>query len=357
MGVSLLLPIILSVKAIQMNNVQSSLLNKDMLFDENWANMEELKEEIITQWDELVKKTHTQQAIWWLNGFWGTLEEDKERIWDMVHIMIEIECGEQKRYGKLKWEEKEGSALNPSESHRFLKRMNEKTLTAKHLDVDKNKMLALSEYLAGKYEKGIEEIVEAPQGGEAAVEALNKAKAAVSHATSALNKAVDEEANAKTALDQKKESSKASNEARIAVNKAVAEVERLEKDRSDNITKLKHKSYNKDLPMMEQQKAQRELKKAQEEDTPNLLKAKLTQKSALKKSKKAEKAAAKEEKKSKSDVEVAAKAREEALKSVQEAEDIFTDLKKNGDGIAHGEIWWMEKELSERTKFMPKGRK
>jgi len=325
--------------------------------------MEELKEEIRIGWDELVKKTHTQQAIWWLNGFWGTLEKDKERIWDMVHIMIEIECGKQKRYGKLKWEEKEGSALNQFHSHRFLERMNE-TLTAKqlrekvkHLDVDKNKMLALSEYLAGKYKKGIEEIVEAPQGGESAVKALNKAKAAVSHATSALNKAVDEEATAKAALENTKKSLKASNEAKDALNEAVAEVERQEKERSDKIKKLKEKVENKKLSTMKQNTAKAELAQIQDEDPLPMRKARLTQTSALKKSTKAAKVAAKEEKKAKSAVEVAAKAREEALKSMQDAEDIFTDLKENGDGIAHGEIWWMEKELSERTKFMPKGRK
>jgi len=325
--------------------------------------MEELKQEIKTQWDHLMKKTHTQQAIWWLNGFWGDLEKDKEEIWDMVHIMIEIECGKQKRYGQLKWEEKEGCSLDQFHSHRFLERMGE-TLTVKqlrekvkHLDIDKNKRLALSEYLAGKYNKGIEAIVEAPQGGQAAVEALDRAKAAVSDATGALNKAVDEEAAAKDALENAKNCLKASNLAKDALNEAVAEVESQERARDEKITKLKDKVNNKKLSTMKQNTAKAELAQVEGEDPLPMRKAKLTQKSALKKSKKAAHVAAKEEKKAESAVEAAAKAREEARESMQKAKDIFTDLKENGDGIAHGEIWWMEKELSERHKFMPKGRK
>jgi hypothetical protein len=29
------------------------------------------------------------------------------------------------------------------------------------------------------------------------------------------------------------------------------------------------------------------------------------------------------------------------------------DEKGGGDGMSHGKIWWMERELAERKKFMP----
>ncbi len=37
----------------------------------------------------------------------------------------------------------------------------------------------------------------------------------------------------------------------------------------------------------------------------------------------------------------------------QEAQDFLEEVKKKG-GVAHGAIWWMERELKEAQKYMPK---
>merc|ERR1712233_201224 len=298
-------------------------------------------------WKDLVNTTHTEQAIWWLNGFWNELEDEAEEFWNMVHIIIEIECGKEKRYGKLKWEEKEGCDLDQFQSHRFLEKMGA-TLTVKelrakvkNLDVDSNKRLALSEYLADKYQKTIQQVVNAPQGGQAAQDALDRAAQKVKDASAALNEARDKEESANTAFDKATAASEENKKVKDELEATVAEVEREEKAREDKINKLKKRISNKDKKYSDFKLStfRNELAQVEAEDPLPLRKAKITSKALLKKSAKAVKKCAKAEKAS------------------EEAKEALTSLKEDGDGIAHGHVWWMEKELVERQKFMPKSKK
>jgi len=313
-------------------------------------------------WNDIVAKNHTGQAIWWLNGFWKSLEKDADEIWDMVHHMIQIECGKEKRYGRLKWTEKEGTDLDQFQAHRFLEHLGEtctvKELRAKvkNLDVDRNKRLALCEYLADKYDKSVQQVIDAPQGGQAAQEALDRAVKLVETSTEKMNAAISSSELAHTAHDEAKKSKQLSDEAKKECEEAVNAVESQEASRAKKIGKLKDKINNKKLSTMKINTAKNELAQVEGEDPLPLRKAKLTQKAALKKSKRAAKVAKKEEKKAEAATVEAQTAKEEAKVAHQEAVDALTDLKENGDGIAHGQVWWLEKEMAERQKYMPRGK-
>jgi len=161
---------------------------------------------------ELVQKTHTQQAVWWLNGFWADgASEYAETLWNQVLLMIEAETGHKKLYGKRAQEVKEGCDLDELKAHVFLEKMGE-TLTVRELrkrladlDIDNNKRMALSEYLLAKYKKTPQQLVAAPQGDadqarlDAAQEQLNRAQDQLSEVQDALAKQKAAEALVKQA--------------------------------------------------------------------------------------------------------------------------------------------------------------
>jgi len=267
-------------------------------------------------WKTLVAMTHTEQAIWFLNGFWNDVEKDKELIWEYAHTFIEIECGKPKLYGSKKWEEKEGNDLDQFKSHQFLEKIGE-TLTVKALqdflkkiDIDSNRKMCMTEYLIHKYKKKGEEVVNSPQGG-GDPEEFKKARSQFNAAKSAFQ---------------------AANAAKIEVEEAVAALEKEEKEYNDQIKKFEVKSNDNRLSAMKRARAKNELETLKCKDPLPLTKAKLTSKAALKKCKKAEK---------------------QAKVSFEEAKKTFDELKKKG-GAALGAIWWMERELIETQKYKPK---
>jgi len=323
--------------------------------------MNSLCKEDADAWKALVSRTHTEQAIWWLNGFWNELEGEADEFWNMVHIIIEIECGREKRYGRLKWEEKEGCDLDQFQSHRFLEKMGA-TLTVKelrakvkNLDVDSNKRLALSEYLADKYSKTIQEIANAPQGGQAAQDALDAAAKKVHDATELLNQTTEKAEIAKVQLDEAKKARESSDQTKKQLEEVLKDVEREEKIRDDKIQKLKDKiSDDKRYSAMKLNTFRNELAQIEGEDPLPLRKAKLTSKAMVKKSKKALKKCNKEEKKCEELNAELESLKDKAAIALEEAQEALTSLKENGDGIAHGQVWWMERELNERKKYMPR---
>jgi len=273
------------------------------------------------EWKELVNMTHTEQGIWFLNGFWDEVEEDKEDIWNMVHTMIEIECGEPKLYGRKKWEGKEGCELDQFQAHQFLEKFGE-TLTVKELsaqlnkiDIDNNKKMCMTEYLTFKYQKDGPSVVMSPQGG-GDPEEFKRGKQAFKAAQEAHAKAMTLNEEAKEAL---------------------AALEAEEKTLQDEITKLENKieKPTKKLSAVKLGTLKSQLAQLKDQDPLPLQKAKLTANAAAKKSKKAAKASG---------------------KRFDEAKAIFDKLKLNG-GAALGAIWWMERTLDETEKFSPKKKK
>jgi len=280
---------------------------------------------------EITSKTHTEQAVWWLNGFWKDgAEAAAEDIWGFVHTMIEIESGAPKLYGKRKQEVKEGCDLDEMKSHVFLEKLGN-TLTVrelrarlKEIDIDNNNMMALSEYLLEHYKRKPKELVDAPQG-DTDPEKLAAAQAAVAAASEALDLATEARAAAQRAQDE--------------LAAAVAALEAEEKAFADKLASLQAKAEDTSTGTVGRMKAKNLIAQMKSEDPMPLRKAKITQGAALKRSEKATKAA------------------EESLKAAQQAfadaEDQLEAIKKAGGGVAHGAVWWLERELTERRKFMP----
>ena len=95
------------------------------------------------------------------------------------------------------------------------------------------------------------------------------------------------------------------------------------------------------------------------EDPLPLRKAKINQAAAVKKCERATKAAEAAAAKA-ADAESAAVAAEnaaeaaaaEAEKKLQEAIDFLEEEKQKG-GVAQGDIWWMQREITEKKKYLP----
>jgi len=266
---------------------------------------------------EITSKKHSEQAIWFLNGFWHELKgQQAEDIWDFVHLMIEIETGQPKLYGNRKSDVKEGCDLDELQSHVFLEKMKE-TLTVlelrkrlKALDIDNNKKMALSEYLLDLYKKSPQALVNAPQGNADPVK-LKAAQDLMDAASDALDAAVKAEKEAQAAQ-------------RVLDNE--------QKTFDYKLSKLKELSEN--GTGIKKMKAKNEMAQMLSEDPLPLRRARINQQVHTKRAEKALKA---------------------AKDKFQEAEDHLTAVKNAGD-VAEGQIFWMTRELKEKKKFMPGGR-
>jgi len=323
-----------------------------------------------SEFAELTAKTHTEQGIWWLNGFWKAGAEDyKEDIWTVVHQFIECQIDGPVLYGSKKQEYKEEADLDEFKSHRILEIMGE-TLTVvalrkrlKELDIDNNNRMAISEYLLDKYKKTPEELVNAPQGdldpaklaaAQAACDAAGDALAAAqadAQAAAAAKKA------AEVALEVAQAAEAEVRAAEAELQAAIAEITRLEEEKAEKIAKCQA-IIDSDAGAVKKGRAVQEKEQTLAEDPLPLRKAKITQQAALRKVEKARKLAEEETAKSAAAAEAAAAAKEEADRSekaaeqaLQEALAALEELKKKG-GTPMGKIWWMERVLAEKKKFM-----
>lgn len=310
---------------------------------------------------EICAKTHTEQAIWWLNGFWKTPcgEAAAEELWKYVHLMIEIEAGKPKLYGSKVWVEKEGCDLDEMQSHIFLEKTGEaltvmalrKKLSA--LDIDNNKRMALSEFMLNHFTKTPKELCEAPQGDIDPVK-LKACEEAVSAASAALNAAVANKEAADKAATAAAAAKSASDAAEAEVKAAVDDLKRQEDEHKAKIDKLEATANDTSLGAVKKNKAANELAQLKAEDPLPLRKAKITQEAALKKAEKAAKKCAEE----KLAAEAAAAAAAESLvaseQAFEEAEKQLKLLTQGSDGVSHGKVWWMNRELAEKKKFMPR---
>jgi len=430
------------------------------------------------EWEEafgdLCHRTHTDQAKWFLNGFWHEgMEAKREEVWTFCHHFIEIESGAKVLYGSKRFKLEEKCDLDELESHKFLEILGE-TLTVKELrqrlkklDIDSNNRLCLSEYLLSRYNKTPQALVDSPQGGvdpdvleeaqrkcDAAQELLdkatdaaqtakdnkNKAKAAADKAAKSLAAAEEaagaakvalENSNAKasdaavalensekvaaTAADATKAQEKQEKQLAVIqaeVKAAVEALELAEKTYNDKISKLENKLDDPKLSTVKRGSVVAKLAVLKDEDPLPLRKARITQGACLKKQKKISKKAAKAtvacqkaqelaekaaeeatEAKTQADsaaeaaaaakeeadaaAEAAAAAKEEADAAAQAAEesekvaqeyvveaeaafaeagDFLSELKKNKEP-PKGALWWMERILEEKQKFMPKNKR
>lgn len=342
----------------------------------------------------LTKMTHTEQAIWYLNGFWNDGgEENAEMIWEACHYMMELQMGRKILYGSRQKEDpddvKEKNDIDQFQAHRFLEHFGE-TKTAsqlrtelKTIDLDKDNRLCLTEYLISRFGKTPKQVINAPQGGESkglaeAEEKMNQISAQLDVLQVKLQeqeKAVAELKVQQEAADAALASASAA-DAKLQAAKDEAQAAKDELDAQQaaydaKCAKLQGVIDDEKKSNMKKNKARNELAQLKSEDPLPLSRARITQAAALKKVKKEAKKAAKAKALAEEAAAAAETARlageaaaaevaaavEETNRLMEEAAAEFERLKKIGDGVQHGKIFFMERKMKEIKKYMPKGRK
>jgi len=283
---------------------------------------------------ELTRKKYVDQAIWYLNGFWKEgAENEAENIWIYCQKFMELDS-----------KKKEGNELDEFWSHKFLESLGE-TLTIiqlreklRKIDLDANGKMALLEYLMFKYSKGISEVLNAPQGGNE--EELKKAQeelTAVQNALDTLTKKLEEQRIAEESVKRAEEELKS----------AVKELQQQEDSYKMKIEDLTRKSTQ-ETSIVAKNKASQELAQLKQENPLPLRKAKITQEAALRKVEKQRK-----------EVEEATRSVEAAVQKTEEkmleAQNYLQEIKRKG-GVSYGTIFWLERELKEAKKYLPKSK-
>jgi len=286
------------------------------------------------QFRKLTSKKYSEQAKWFLNGFWDN-GSHAEEIWNFTQ-------------GFIKFDEKKaaGNELDEFWSHKFLESIGE-TLTIvemreklKKIDLDVNGKVALVEFLAFHYDKSVKQVVDAPQGANK--DELDKASQKLESLQDSLLKvqaALEAQRTAEESLKKLEEENHA------AVNDL-----KKQQTEFDELKAVLEKKANEDPSQIQRNKASNELAQLNNGiKADNLRAAKLKQEAALKKVTKA-----------RTQAEAARISLEQQVieteKALVEAEEVLENL-KNQPANPEGSIWWMERELQEAHKYLPKKKK
>jgi len=259
-----------------------------------------------------------------LNGFWSEgAQAESETIWKFAQKFIELD--QQKK--------KTGSKLDEFWSHKFLEEIKEthtvialrNKLREANMQVNGNNM-SLLEYLASRDEKTLKSVAHAPQG-EGDPREIEEAQAKLEAVQSALEaQRAQEEAVKQAEIDQKA---------------ALADLNKQEQEYKTLVSTLETKSKDSTISLVQRNKAAAELSQVKSEDPLPLRKAKITSEATVRKLERERKLA--EEKTAQSEA------------RFQEAVDFLEQVKRKGS-VAFGSIWWMEKELQEARKYLPKSK-
>jgi DNA repair exonuclease SbcCD ATPase subunit len=321
------------------------------------------------KWAALVSKTHQEQAIWFLNAFWnGGVKQHSEKIWEI--------CNQVEKLGK-------GNDLDELKSHKFLEDAGE-TMTVLELraklaqiDLDKNKRMCISEYLLFKFSKQPKDLVDAPQGDPKELEAaqtlvdeasraLDEVLQQLEHQKEVASKLAKAEKDAEAAVHAAQDAVKAAEDAVNEQKAAAAELDAQEKAYKDKIAQLEKKSE--EGGVVSRNKAKAELEQVKAEDPLPLRKAKLNQQAAVRKSEKAQKAAEDKAEAAAVARAQAEAARIEAERAAEKLEAASRDAEKKRDealefldkvkasGAGAGQVWWMQREMYEKQKYLPKAK-
>jgi len=135
----------------------------------------------------------------------------------------------------------------------------------------------------------------------------------------------------------------------------------------NQMTTLEQKSKDMSVNLVQRNKAAAEFSQLKQQDPLPLSRAKITQEASLRKVEKERKRAesltsvaegkAKDAQKKVEELEELSKKVEQAYRDtearVQEAQAFLEEVKKKG-GVPRGAIWWVERELTEAQKYLPK---
>jgi len=312
------------------------------------------------KWQQIESRNYAGQCKYMLNGFWGTLEKDAELVWNWCQSFTELD---QDKHG-------DGNELDEFWSHKFLEGLGE-TMTViemrekfRKIDADFNKRMSMVEYIMYRYGFSIPSVLTCPQGDNTA--GIKKAEAMVNEAQKALdemNAKLDQSKaaaeRAKEAADAAKKAAKAVADAEAEAKKALAELQAEEKAFENKKAALEKTKNDMSIGVVKRNKAANELDQLLSEDPLPLRKAKINQSAAVKKCERATKAAEAAAQKAEETEKAAVAAEEEAQaaasaaeKKLQEALDFLEEEKQKG-GVAQGDIWWMQREITEKKKYLP----
>ena len=352
----------------------------------------------------LCKLTYKEQAVWFLNAFWEAgQKENAEGMWNYVDKASTIDNAKAT-----------GNALDELEAHRFLEAFDEAHTvlqmrsalrkTGALAQNERPKEVPLTHFLLDKFEVDWHKLVNAPQGDNsaqiaeaqdklqavqdafdasaaadaAAASALAEAKSAEAAAVEAEAEAVATENDAKAKEAEAREVEapfKAACEELEAARKAVQEQEDAYNSKTESLKKASEEGG-----VVSRNRAKVQLDAHLAEDPLPLRKAKLTLEAAQKKADKArapfqaateaaaearaKAEAARADASSRREAAAAARGEAEAAKAkaeeavaaaqaaVAEAEAYLADLMANPSS-GHGALWWIERELTEKKKYMP----
>eukprot|EP00013_Stygamoeba_regulata_P019895 CAMPEP_0177661030 /NCGR_PEP_ID=MMETSP0447-20121125/18409_1 /TAXON_ID=0 /ORGANISM="Stygamoeba regulata, Strain BSH-02190019" /LENGTH=347 /DNA_ID=CAMNT_0019166241 /DNA_START=46 /DNA_END=1089 /DNA_ORIENTATION=- len=334
----------------------------------------------MTSFANLCKLKYKDQAIWFLNGFWkdGVDGNNANEIWDYVKKFIELDMMSMERKGA------DGNELDQFWSAKFLEDLNS-TLTSserkdalRKIDQDNNGKMSCIEYLVWKFNKGVEETVNAPQGDNSAaiaaaqkkLDAVNEQLLDCENKIAAQKKAIQENDEAIRELKKKQDDlERAKQELVKAEAELQAAVDALHAEEAALENKKKALEATSQKPGVAGAKAKNELAQLLGEDPLPLRKAKITQEAAVRLVKKQQDAV----EAAKAEAAAQEKALAEKQRQLEEAkrqlEQAYADLEnkmeearqeleavKAKPGGGKGAIWWMERELFEADKRLPQAK-
>jgi len=320
-----------------------------------------------------------------LNAFW---KENGHNAEDMWHHWEKFKELDKLQYNALPENKKpesysEGHSLDEFWSHKFLESIG-KTLSVvqfrqefKKIDANTDKEMGMVEFLLWEYNQSVDELLKRPQGGESgeverAQQLLQEVSKAFHDAQEALNKAThtEEEALKKKEVSNKSaaEASKTAAAAAAAAGEQQAAVDALKAQEDAYNSKTDELKTKAEAGGVSGMRSKNELAQHLSEDPLPLRKAKITAEAAAKKTEKANKeaqsakeAADRDAKHAEEAAELAEKDRKtaeaavhEGEKKLAEAEAYLEEQKAKGTGETHGTFWWLDRELAERKKYMPK---
>jgi hypothetical protein len=269
----------------------------------------------------LAGMTYTQQAVWFLNGFWHENgEKDAELIWSWVSSFAKLDLQQGIN----------GNGLDEALAHRFLEQFHE-TMTVQEMRTkmrtsgalepsERPKVTALVHIAIVKFNLDWHLLVNASQGSNPAE--LKKAQQQLEAVRIAFEKCREAEAPFKAAQEE--------------VEKALSEVKSQEDAYQGKIADARKRSE--EGGTVSRGKASAELAQLEAENPLPLRKAKITLEAAQKR---AEKARA-----------PFLEAREKAEAAFKEAENYLEEISKKG-GSPLGSIFWLNRQLHEQRKYQP----
>jgi hypothetical protein len=266
----------------------------------------------------------------------------------------------------------------------------------KEIDVDFNKKVSLTEYMIFKFAIDWHVLVNAPQGCDMA--AINQAQSGLDNAQAMLQRALDFAAVAQSdalkaqvaeaqAVEEEVKSTEAAAKARVAEAElkeateqaaaALKELQQQEEEYKSKCESLEAIGNDETLGTVKKGKAKAELAQLKAEDPMPLRKAKIHQEAAVRKLQKATvkagaaataaEMAARQAKESRNlaaqasvEALAAARAADEAIPLAEqafvEAEQVLGEVKKKNAGSGEGQLFYIDRELEEAKKYMPKSK-